>query len=79
MKRDRKGLAKADKAATETKFNKDDIVYERVNPSRKLIVGDFRDGLYYCRLPENHRRQFVYQERELMAPAVAKSVPGLVL
>ena len=79
MKQDRKGLTKPNNAAMETKFNKDDIVYERVNPSRKLIVGDFRDGIYYCRRPENHRRQFVYQERELMAPAVPKSVTGLVL
>jgi hypothetical protein len=79
MKKDRKDLTKANKAVTETKFNKDDIVYERVNPSRKLIVGDFRDGIYYCRLPENHKRQFVYQERELMAPPVTKSVTGLVL
>jgi hypothetical protein len=49
----------------ETKFKKDDIVYERVNPSSKLIVAKFRDGLYYCRLPENFRRQFLFQEREL--------------
>jgi hypothetical protein len=56
----------------ETKFNKDDIVYERVNPSRKLVVVKFNDGIYYCRLPENHKRQFVFQERELAAPAVDK-------
>jgi hypothetical protein len=63
----------------ETKFKKDDIVYERVNPSRKLVVGQFRDGLYYCRLPENHRRQFVFQERELKAPVTPQTVRGLVL
>jgi hypothetical protein len=56
-------------AEAKTKFKKDDIVYERVNPSRKLIVGGFRDGLYYCRLPENFKRQFVYQERELKGSA----------
>jgi hypothetical protein len=47
------------------KFKKGDIVYERINPHRKLVVGQLRDGLYYCRLPENKRRLFVYQEREL--------------
>jgi hypothetical protein len=63
----------------ERKFNNDDIVYERVNPSRKLVVLKFSDGIYYCRLPDNYKRQFVYQERELAAPAVEKRVQGLIL
>jgi len=63
----------------ETKFKKDDVVYERVNPSSKLVVGDFRDGLYYCRLQENFRRNFVFQERELRGPVIRKSTEGLVL
>jgi hypothetical protein len=63
----------------EIKFKKDDVVYERVNPSRKLIVAKFRDGLYYCRLPENFKRQFVFQERELTAPVIDKRIQGLVL
>lgn len=63
----------------ETKFKKNDVVYERVNPSRKLVVDRFRDGLYYCRLPENHRRHFVFQERELKAPVAEKGAQGLIL
>lgn len=66
-------------STTEAKFKKDDVVYERSNPTRKLVVGQFRDGLYYCRLPENNQRQFVYQERELMAPSPQKGSPGLIL
>lgn len=58
----------------ETKFKKDDIVYERVNPSSKLIVAKFRDGLYYCRLPQNFKRQFVFQERELRQIEVPRVV-----
>jgi len=63
----------------ESKFKKDDIVYERANPSRELIVRDFRDGIYYCRLPDDFKRQFVFQERELKAPVVPKGTQGLVL
>jgi hypothetical protein len=63
----------------ETKFNKDDIVYERVNPSRKLVVAKFRDGLYYCRLPDNYKRNFVFQERELKAADIPTGTRGLVL
>lgn len=63
----------------EGKFKKGDIVYERINPHRKLVVGQLRDGLYYCRLPENRRRLFVYQERELMSgdTGQASTVPIL--
>jgi len=63
----------------EAKFKKDDIVYERVNPSRHLIVERFRDGLYYCRLPDNSQREFAFQERELKAPIVQTGTKGLVL
>ena len=62
----------------ETKFKKDDIVYERVNPSRQLVVDRFRDELYYCRLPENFKRHFVYQERELKGSDIPRSTRGLI-
>ena len=64
---------------TDPVFKNGDIVYERVNPSRKLIVGQFRDGLYYCRLPENQTRHFVFQERELKAPDMEKGDKRLIL
>jgi hypothetical protein len=54
----------------EPKFKKNDVVHERVNPSRKLVVADFKDGIYYCYLPENPKRKFVFQERELKAPVI---------
>jgi hypothetical protein len=63
----------------ETKFKKNDVVYERVHPTRRLVVEHFTVGLYYCRLPENNQRSFVYQERELKAPADETGAPGFVL
>lgn len=43
---------------------KEDIVYERLNPSRKPVGGQVGDGVYYRRLPEKYRRQFVFKERK---------------
>jgi hypothetical protein len=64
---------------TEAKFKKEDVVYERVYPTRKLVVQHFTDGLYYCRLPENYKRSFVYQERELKASVEEMDTPAFVL
>ena len=50
----------------ESKFRENDIVYERINPFRKMIVKHFTNGLYYCHFPESVKRLFVYPERELM-------------
>jgi hypothetical protein len=61
-------------STTEPKFKNGDIVCERVNPSRKLVVGQFRDGLYYCRFPEDKRRHFAFQERELKVPDSEKAL-----
>lgn len=55
----------------EGKFRKDDIVYERINPFRKMVVKHFTNGLYYCHFPENMKRLFVYPERELMGNPVS--------
>ena len=63
----------------ETKFKKNDIVYERVNPYSRLVVEHYTDGLYYCRLQGNHKRQFAFQERELKADFTQTSTPALVL
>jgi hypothetical protein len=56
----------------EAKFRANDIVYERINPFRKMVVKHFTNGLYYCHFPESIKRLFVYFERELMGPAIAK-------
>jgi hypothetical protein len=54
----------------ENKFKEGEIVYERTNPSRKLIVGRYMDNVYYCKIQEAPRRkELVYFERELMATA----------
>jgi hypothetical protein len=50
---------------TETKFRSGDFVVERTNPSRKMIVKHFINGLYYCYFPETVKRLFVYSEWEL--------------
>lgn len=63
----------------ETKFKKNDIVYERVNPYSKLVVEHYTDGLYYCRLEDNYTRQFAFQERELKADFIGTSTRALVL
>jgi len=52
------------------KFQTNDIVYERINPFRKMIVKHFTNGLYYCHFPESLKRLFVYPERELMSPPI---------
>lgn len=62
----------------ETKFKEADVVYERINPDRKLVIGQFRDGLYYCHFPENRKRLFVYQERELMLVPLAPTFTPFV-
>ncbi len=51
----------------ELKFRANDVVYERINPFRKMIVKHFANGLYYCHFPESAKRLFVYPERELMS------------
>ena len=52
----------------ENRFKLGEIVYERIFPSKKLIVSRYVDKLYYCRTQENlKRKELVYFERELMA------------
>lgn len=51
----------------EARFGKNDIVLERINPFRKMVVKHFANGLYYCHFPESVKRLFVYSERELMS------------
>ena len=50
----------------ETKFKEGEIVFERTHPSQKLIISNFADKLYYCKVYEApHRKPLVYFERDL--------------
>jgi len=51
----------------ENKYKEGEVVYERTNPTRKLIIGRYMDGLYYCKLQESKKqKELVYFERELI-------------
>lgn len=57
---------------TENKFKNGEMVYERTNPSKKLIVSRYADRIYYCKVLEAPmRKELVYFERELIADASA--------
>lgn len=48
------------------KFKQGEVVYERIRPTLKLIVGNYINNLYYCKLMEYpKRKELVYFEREL--------------
>ncbi len=52
----------------ENKYKTGEMVYERIFPSKKLIISRYADRLYYCKPQENlKRKEMVYFERELMA------------
>ncbi len=64
--------ATTDKAAV-NKFNKGDIVFERVNPGQKLTVSRYENKLYYCSLEgQPNRKDLVFHERDLMTEKVIK-------
>ena len=67
----------------DNKFKEGEIVYERTNPARKLIVGRYMDHVYYCKIQEAPRRkELVYFERDLMGTAFSDKnwlqPPGLI-
>lgn len=44
-----------------------DIVYAKVNTEQKLIVADYKDRIYYCKIDKQpDKKQLVYFERELL-------------
>lgn len=50
----------------ESKYKQGDVVYERVRPSQRLIVGRYAANLYYCKDEANPKsKELVYFEREL--------------
>ncbi|WP_299184825.1 hypothetical protein [uncultured Aquimarina sp.] len=50
----------------ESKFKSGDIVYEKANPKIKLIVRLYYRRIYYCKLAEDHEKEVVFFERELL-------------
>jgi hypothetical protein len=52
----------------ETKFQEGEIVFERTHPGQKLIISNYLDKLYYCKVYEApHRKPLVYFERDLVS------------
>ncbi|MEQ8245584.1 MAG: hypothetical protein RLO12_03095 [Fulvivirga sp.] len=52
----------------ENKFKEGDEVFERTNPSQKLIVTRFQNKIYYCSVLDfPKRKDLVFFERDLMA------------
>ena len=51
-----------------TLFQIGELVTERVNPGRKMIISRYQNGIYYCYL-EGDRKQksLTYLERDLKA------------
>ena len=44
-----------------------DIVYAKVNTEQKLIVAEYKDRIYYCKIDKQpDKKQLVYFERELL-------------
>lgn len=49
-----------------TKFQKGEVVVERIRPMQQLTVKRYKDGLYYCITTERVRsKELVYFEKEL--------------
>lgn len=50
----------------ENKYKDGEIVFERIHPDQKLIISNYMNGLYYCRLQGTRsKKTFVYFERDL--------------
>ncbi len=52
----------------EKKYRNGEVVIDRIRPNQKLIVCNYRNGVYYCHSQEaNTQRGLVYFERDLKA------------
>ena len=52
----------------ENKYKNGEVVFDRIRPSQKLVIGSYANSVYYCMPDEDRsRRKLVYFERELMA------------
>jgi hypothetical protein len=57
---------------TTAKFKTGEIVIERTQPMRKLVVSRYMDRIYYCKARENRQlKTLVYFERDLLAVSVS--------
>lgn len=44
-----------------------DVVYAKINTKQKLIIADYKDRIYYCKIDgQPDKKQLVYYERELL-------------
>lgn len=58
----------SEKMITPNKFSAGEIVYERIYPSKKMVITGYSNGIYYCNVVEDQtRKPLVYMERDLMA------------
>jgi hypothetical protein len=49
-----------------SKYQPGDVVYERIYPTKKMVIASYSDGLYYCKLVDSRdRKLLVYFERDL--------------
>ena len=61
------------KTVIENKYKEGDEVFERTNPSQKLIVTRFQNKIYYCSaLDFPKRKDLVFFERDLMSEELLK-------
>lgn len=57
----------------ENKYKVGDVVYERTNPSQKLIVNRYQNRIYYCGSEEfTKRKDLVFFERDLISEKPTK-------
>ena len=56
---------------SDNKFAKGTLISAQADPHRSLRIVAYYQRIYYCEVVgEEHRKQLVYFERELIAPAV---------
>jgi hypothetical protein len=61
-----KVLAVKNMTTLKNRFKEGEVVYETINPSKKLIISHYTDRLYYCKVQEDrNRKPLVYFERDL--------------
>ncbi|HMG91026.1 MAG TPA: hypothetical protein VK589_13265 [Chryseolinea sp.] len=58
--------------ALKNRYEDGEVVFERIHPSRKLVISSFSNGLYYCELLGGQvKKALVYFERELRSTIIA--------
>ena len=49
----------------DSKYIDGQLVYAKVNPSRKLIIRRYYDRIYYCRDADGSEKEYAFFEREI--------------